>query len=464
MFSSSSRTTTRTPDGRFEEIVVRLIPSRLSPSEETKLRRSSTSETTRSYDALVYANMEINPLHPLPPMYLEQYGQIDNLTLVAVEQVGVRWGHYKEYLEAFIEGEKDPNHMRSRLIETLSPGLEKLFQTSFPTNKPVRMWWSSETPELDDLPWELIAYSTRGFNKGKFSFVRGLPGEWAPLVPLEKTKLRLAFIHDPARTSDALRAALLGLSKSASIQVVPMTGSPRDALSRAAREKFELVHIVADGTVSLAYEGILELGSDKTERIAPSELSSMLFGSRVSILGLSPVETLQTSDATQCTPTAYRAFVCLGASRQVLPTIVTPLGPLSQLQQKKFWSRFYQGLATSLSVEDAMSKAQESGPPAAVALFLRHRLGREFVRSKVSRSRGAKAASATTAKAAPNVISADLQVSRSLLDDLRAVDSKYANLSDNITDTPSAAAESTRQDNLDAALTPWFDLAAEDKQ
>jgi len=453
MYTTSSRRSSSATQGRFEEVVIRLLPSRSTQSES---RRSSSGEATRSYDALVYSNMELQGLGTAPPIYAEQYAELDTLGLVGVEQVSVRWSRYHEYLDAFVEGEKAIHYMRSHMIKTLSSGLEGLFKYPFPTPKPVRIWWSSETPELEDLPWELIAYTDRQTHNPRLSFVRGLPGDWAPLVPLEQPQLRLALIHAPARTPALLEATLMNLR---GVKVESMTGPPREALHRAAREKFELVHIVADGSFSLAYEGILEMGGSKAERIAPGELSSLLFGSRVTIIGLTPAEPLpSTADESPAVPTAYRSFVCLGSSRQVLPTIVSPLGPMHEQQLHDFWRLFYEQLAETLSVEDAMAHAQSSGPSMAAALFLRHRLGREFARQKRAQS-----VESPMPAADPVVVNADLQVSRSFLDELRAVDAKYSELSGNVTDSPLAEAENARQDQLDGFLESWRGLTEEEK-
>lgn len=452
MRSPSGRRSTQALEGRFEEVVVRLFPAR---SSSPAARRSSQGEATRTYDALIYSNMELDGLGPAPPYYVEQYGQLDNLGLVAVEHITVRWSRYHEYLDAFVEGDKAAYYLRSQLIKTLSSGLENFFGCEFPTPKPVRVWWSSETPELDDLPWELIAHAGRGGGPSRLSFVRGLPGEVAPLVPIEGPRPRLAFIHEPDRTPRGLSDALSNLS---GVEVVPMTGSLRAELHRAVRDKFELVHIVADGSVSLAYEGILEFGG-KSERLAPSEICSLLLGSRVTILGLTPnLPPPSEADSSPVVLTTYRSFVCLGTSRQVLPTIVSPLGPMSDGQQHDFWRDFYETLATALSVEDAVEHAHNSTPWAAVALFLRHRLGREFVR-RVS-THGFESASR---QGDPTAINADLQVARSFLEDLRAVDSKYAAFADNVTDSELATAESARQDHLDGLLETWRDLAEEEK-
>lgn len=446
MIPAKPRLTANAPEGRYEEIVVRLVPSRQKAYDPSHSRRESGGETTRAYDALVYTSLKLDWLLSPEAVPSDRSLEIDKFPLAAVEHVIVGWSRYREYLEAFLEGEKAAHYMRSQLLKTMSPGLERLFAADLPTSRPVRMWWSSETPELEELPWELVAYASRSYTEGEFSFVRGLPGEWAPLVPLEQPKLRLAFIHNLERTPVALRDALSNLQN---VDVVPITAPPREALHRAGRDRFELVHLVAGGQVSLAAEGILELfDHEESTRLAPSELSSLLFGSRVSVLGLTPAE-VHTASFEEI-PTVYRAFTFLGKSRHALPTIVSPLGPLPESRLHEFWRSFYEGLAETLSVEDAVIRGQTGGSPSPMALFLRHRLGREFIR---------KPTWSPADEVQPTQINAELQVSRSFLDELHAVDSKYSNLEDNVTGSSLVEKESKRQDRLDDALTAYRDLS-----
>lgn len=440
------------PTDGIEEIIIKIMPSRPGISEDTLSRSSPsvTKEPAQSYDALIYTNLSlpwlILPTSPLPG----QPQTIAKLPLAAIEHVVVRWSNYREYLAAFVEGEKNPSSMRARLFETLSSGLEVLFSGQSLSDRPIRIWWSSETPELDDLPWELIAYAERRFTGTQFSFVRGLPPETpVPKVPLSG-RLRLAFIHDPSSTPVSLRIAMESLSKEIiGLEVVPMTGSPREALLQAVREGYELAHIVADGTVSLAYEGILRLDDPSTLsklELAPSELSALLRGSRLSILGLteresSSAETFMIGSYT--VPSAYRAFVYLGNSRLPLPNIVAPLGPLDGLQMNYFWYGFYNSLATTLKIEEAMASGRSQGS-IAMALFLRRQHRRTFQLLEPTHE---------VPKVDPNQIYADLQVSRGMVDQLRALGDKYGDLPASVHQFIDS--ESKRQEQLATELNPW---------
>jgi len=431
----------------YQEIVVKVVPARPTTPQVAQFDSfsSSSKEPTRSYDALIYTDLNIPwltlPVSPLP----SQPQVVAGLSLAGIEHLVVRWSRFTEYLAAFVEGEKAPSLMRSRLFETLSPGLEMLFNGQPLSDQPVRVWWSSETPELEDLPWELVAYAERRYVGGLFSFVRGLPPEsLVPKVPVTE-RLRLAFIHELGSTNEWLRSTLGTLSPSI-IEVIPMTGPPREALLEAAREGYELVHIVADGTISLAYEGILWLHDPSIPQLAPSELSALLSGSRVRVLGLT--ERMSSNPdrvaiGSYLVPSAYRAFVYLSNSRLPLPNIVAPVGPLNGWQVNQFWSNFYTTLATTLEIEEAMAAGRSSGS-ASMALFLRQQHKSTFQRL-------APAYAATYVN--PAQIDADLQVSRGMVEQLRTVGTKYGTLPESVTQF--IEQESVRQEQLVAELSPW---------
>ena len=431
----------------FEEIVVRVVPSRFTTSKATEVDNfpSSSAEPIRSYDALIYTNVNIPWLAPLASPLSGQSPLVAGLPLTAIERVVVRWSRYQDYLAAFVEGEKAAFLMRERLFETLSPGLEMLFSGQPLSDQPVRVWWSSKTPELEDLPWELVAYAERRGAGRQFSFVRGLPPETpVPKVPVTG-RLRLAFIHEPSSTPELLRSVLEGLS-SDKLEVIPMTGPPREALLQTVREGYELAHIGADGTVSLAYEGVLWLHDPVVPQFAPGELSAMLRGSRLRILALT--ERVSSSPDTveigsYVVPSAYRAFVYLGNSRLPLPNVVAPLGPVDAWQRNQFWHNFYTGLAASLEIEEAMAQGRSSGS-AAMALFLRQQHKLTFQRLEPTHK---------VPDVDPSQMNADLQVSRDLVGQLRALETKYGSLPERVDSF--LKQESARQEQLVADLSPW---------
>jgi hypothetical protein len=89
----------------------------------------------------------------------------------------------------------------------------------------------------------------------------------------------------------------------------------------------------------------------------------------------------------------------------------------------ELWSAFYRRLAASLDGEDAVACAAEHPLRAPVALFLRHRFGRQFSRhvdgtstSTPSPGRGAEQ------------VTTDLSISRDLLDAARTLEARYAAL------------------------------------
>jgi hypothetical protein len=330
----------------------------------------------------------------------------------------------------------------------MSGGLEALLYSGPPADGPVRVWWSSETPEIDELPWELVAWQNPGYRDGRFSFVRGVPGSFQPLVPLEGP-LRLALIYDPASTAPELVDALTHLPDG--IETVRMTQPPLEALQQAAAEGIELVHLVADGMTSLGHDGILRLPgqwADRPESLPPRELSALLMGSRVTILGLSAPEGVREATS-ELGASAYRAFTFLGSSQHPLPSIVAPLALLPADQTAGFWHRFYSALAETLSVEDAMTRAQGGGPPMLAALFLRHRLGNEFAR------RGAGTRSIREITKGLTQRAANEQVASDLMADLSKVDTRYRDLPFSVTKSDRAGREAARQSRAVEEFTDW---------
>lgn len=382
---------------RYDEIIVRLVPAR---SDEGSASWSTDSggayENRRAYDALVYTDLDLPFLRPGSASRAsleDRPAQIAGLPLASIGHVVVRWGRYQEYLAAFLRGSKNPDSFVRRLFEAFSPDLEELF-TGSGTNsqQPVRIWWSSKTPELEDLPWELAAYSNSGGpnRPRKIFFVRGLPPEQpTPLLPVAE-KLRLAYIHPVDNTPAWLEKVMNEIKGNDSpIEVVDMTGSPRRALQEAVKQGYELVHMVIDGITNTAYEGILYAGDTSAPQLGPRELSSLLRGSRVSMIGFTPpvsgghagtaqgLETMRIGEREA--PSAYRAYTYLGSSLLPLPSILTPLAPLTPALSGKFWRTFYLELAASHSLDDALLKSMSIRRQAIpVALFLHHSYGKLF--------------------------------------------------------------------------------------
>jgi hypothetical protein len=301
---------------------------------------------------------------------------------------------------------------------------------------------------LEDLPWELVTYRERNYPADKFSFVRGLPPETpVPILPVGE-RLRLAFIHHPAYAPQGLQDALYRLPPS--IEVIDLPVSPRQALEQVTREGYELVHILADGIVSSAYEGILYFhgGQSTSPELSPGELSALLRGSRASVLSLTE-QSFTNPDMMniggQLVPSVYRAFAYLGSSRLPLPSIMAPLGPLNPKEMASFWQNFYTGLAETLSLQKAIARTQLGGFPAPVALFLRHLHEVLFRR---------RALTDAPLAADPTQIGAALQLSHELVDQLKAHNEDYGSLPESV--SKFIKSESERQESLSTALDPWL--------
>lgn len=435
----------------YAEIVVKINPARIwtaNTARSTGDDDYGLREIKRTYDALVYTHLELPKLKRSEKPPAGQPDNVAGLPLAGREKLTVRWSRYQEYLAAFVEGEKAFFQRGERLLETMPVGLESLFSDPLPTNQPVRLWWASDTPELEDLPWELVTYRGRNYPADKFSFVRGLPPDNPlPILPVGE-RLRLAFIHDPSYTPHALKAALHDLP--ANIELIDLPEFPRKALEQVAHEGYELVHIVADGIVSSAYEGILYFhgGRSTSPEISPGELSAMLRGSRASVLSLTKQEYSSPDMVNiggQLVPSAYRAFACLASSRLPLPTMVVPLGPLPPPDMHELWKNFYTGLGETLNLQKAMSRTQIRGFPAPMAVFLRH-LHEVLFRRRTPTDQ--------PLKADPTTIGAELQLSKQLVENLKAHNEAYGSLPDSV--SKFLESESVRQEGLATALDPWL--------
>lgn len=432
---------------RYNEVVVRCIPQPGITEMRRQRSRPPGDAATQAYAALIYTDLDMPSLRITDPAPAGQPRDVAGLPLVGVEQIVVRWSRYQDYLRMFSGGEKDAWLMRERLFETLSPGLERLFAQP-QDQQPLRLWWYSETPELDDLPWELVVYASGNQQPGQFSFVRGLPAEPAPLTPLENG-LRLAVCG--SQPPPGLQAALEQCG--AAVHLIQLGSNVRQALQEAVKTGCELVHIIADGTVSLAFEGLLSyvLPDGTSAALTSSELDRILLGSRVSLISLSAPDLPLDPDQA---PTAYRAFSYLSRLRQAPPTILAQHGPLPPPQAEGFWAVFYQELADRLSIEEAVVSARTSVPGLPLALFLRHRAGREFRRWPISFTSG----EGRSLYAQPNSMFGYLQVSRDFLERLAAIDAQFKDLPDNLTDSSLVEQVRIQQADIARALDTWTTL------
>lgn len=439
---------------RFEEIVIRILQS-TEASWEGKpgsFTQRPDDSTIRSYDAFVYTDVEVPFLAHAQGPPPGQPATFLSKPLAAVEHLQVRWSRYEEYLADFVEGDKPAEQMRSKLLGALSPGLEQLFGGQPLSDRPTRIRWLNETPELEDLPWELLVQGRRSQLLQQISFVRGLPPE-TPLPPVQVIQdhpLRVALLQDPSSDLPPLENIIPQHTR---LQFFPLHGLPRKALQRVVSEGFEVLHIIADGRVSLAYEGILKFPTtddslpESDFLIPPSELSVLLRGSRVAVICLSPPGRLATPQSVRIAghlvPSVYRAFAFLGATRQPLPSIVAALGPFEDWESHRFWQGFYTGLAETFNVEEAMFRGQ-SGGVTPMALFLRAPHGHFFRHVGPTE---------TTAQEDPSQLGAQLQVSRDIVEQLTRLKDSFGGLPESVGSY--LTIEQGRQERIVKELARW---------
>lgn len=469
--------------------------------------RADESLSAGSYDAWVYTDIDLPSSANIDKTKAPTF---DLFKLAMHGQIIVHREHYKDYLTTFVRGEKAaydklwesvfaaPSKdallakVRDKIFQIGSTELHDLLCGAMLPERPVRIWWNCTPAELSELPWELLACKLRKTKGSLFSFVRGLPSDPLPKVPLRESRLRLAFIHDPERTPEALKTAMEELGKS-TLEVIKLTNPPQEALEFVAEEGIELIHLVTDGAVSLSGEGVLYftqhahdedsqhpkltpamrhfyrlvlnnsskfryIFKDKQllewnmrlarrleiESCPASKLHATLRGSRVALLSLS---TLIADDddserlAGSLLPSVYRAFCALGNSPHALPNIVAPLGAGDSEAITKFWESFYKRLASPdcYSVEEALAAGLQASPTVLMSLFLRQRLGREFATHDP--------AQATTIEE-PTRVNANLQIARSLLEQLQAIDENYKDIDSQVAATPDVQEECQRQTQL----------------
>jgi hypothetical protein len=442
---------------QFADIVVtvRLAPpARTDSGARRTLSAAERADPARTYDALIYTDLPSLTQQGLQAPS-DAPAKMGNLPLASVESLRLNWEHYQRYLAQFLADRKSPGDMSSRLFETMSPGLERLFSPAVDAGRPLRIWWHPESVELEDFPWELVAYMDKAPPEiDRFSFVRGLPPATPPsLAPLKQgAPLRLAIMAEPETPSSALEQALSAIS---GLQVVRLSGSPRDMLKQVTVGKFELLHIICDGIVSLAYDGTLYFHGAKTPELDADELASSLLPTSTVCLGLSSTYVMN-PDLVQISgrdvPSAYRAFAYLARANQSLPTMVTPLAPADLTAAMQFWRAFYSKLVATLSIEQAMAEARKQAP-LPVALHLRHPGEQQF------RRRSALEAADAAFSAAPGELGAELELSQRLVQRLEKITTRSSNIRTDLKEF--LQQEKSHQSRLSSQLAPWREL---DKQ
>lgn len=345
------------------DIVVRILPS---------LSGHKTSTTqVRQYDVHVYSQLPLD-IDCTPSRHVAEVWQ--KLPLRGTGQLRVPWRRYQDHLASFYEGEKGVEMMYVRMRETLSRELEVLVDQVQAAGEPWRVWWASDAPELDDMPWELLFYgNSRRAVAVQFIFARGVPPRIpSPILPL-RGPLRLLWFDSPL--SPSWMHELFSQVGFPGIQPVPCSGDLREGMAMAAEHGIELMHVCTDGVVSLAYEGVLYRHGDQRPEHSAHEVSERLRGSRVTVIGLtaqqySHPDMIEVSGREVVS--AYRAFACFAASRVPLPSILAPLGPAQSDVEFRFWRTFYTQLGDCYRLDRALAEARYATPSSTHALFLRH--------------------------------------------------------------------------------------------
>jgi hypothetical protein len=411
--------------------------------------RRGSQDSARTYDALIYTDLPAlrspGKIEPPPGAELSLCGH----PLASVESLSLHWDRYQNYLAQYLVELKSPQDMSYRLFDAMSPGLERLFSGSVNAGQPIRVWWSPEALELEDFPWELVAYLAKGPAEiERFSFVRGLPPATPPsLVPLEDgAPLRLALMAEAATPPTALETALKGI---AGLEIVRLSGSPRGMLQQVARSNFDLLHVVCDGIASLAYDGILYFHGTPSAELTAQELSASLRPTRTVFMGLSSTYILN-PDMVQIggrdVPSCYRAFAYLSRMDLPLPSIMAPLAPAALPDAMRFWRAFYSQMAATLSIEQGAADARKRGP-LPVALYLRHPHKQQF------RRRSAAEATLPGAINAPAELGAELEVSQRLVERLKIIADRSTGSLGGVQEFLNQ--ETVHQERLASQLAPW---------
>lgn len=436
----------------IDSVVVRVFRVSVSPAEQAAHATSPGDDMgpTR-YFATVYGRI------PLPIEALR--GALDSILdpavvrsaapapewggepLVGGERFDVHWGRYTDYLSSYAAGGKGAGMMRDRLIEAMPDSLSRLLTGEFGNGRPTRTWFYSEATELNELPWELLAYGNGRRVQHGSTFVRGIPPDAAPpLVPISG-RLRLGLVDPDQRSSGALRDALGLLS--GRLEIVPLMGGGRQALREAAESGIELLHVVADASITSSYDGWIEIPGADDLPLPPGEVAKLLRGSRVRSIGLTP-PAKKSGRRSTAMAAAYRAFAHFATTSHPLPTVVAPLGPMSERQVVDFWSTFYGTLGETLEIEKAMVAAQRQSI-AEVALFLRQ------VQSGTFR----RVSEADRPETDPSVVDAELASSRELVEQFESLNASLG------VETPSLdrflQSERKRQSGLEKDVSNWID-------
>jgi len=450
-----------------------------------KAEADSEVTPTRSFNAFVYSNFDIENAAPPDTEFQDQPNELAGLPLVAVEKIVVNWSYYRKHINAIIAGASGATDWLNpkELFPETSPGLASLFRGR-PEFKKFRIWWNVNGASLRRVPWELLAYSGDKPDS-LISLARGLP----PQLPVPKLpvgdKLRLAFIHEPSTTPPTLTEALKDIEH---IELIDLTGDPMAALQEAIEKDYELVHFVCDGSLSFADEGYLYLrragligeepptgspfsrliyrtlmsgyatigphlpknwydswgeklrGKLNIETLSAAQLSASQRGSQLAVLSLTPPdERSQRGFDSIFLPSVFSAFAAFGGSSLPMPNIMAQIDVAAPERLAAFWRNFYTEIGQSLEVEKAHSLSMQQGAPVPIALFLRQRYRQTFKRETTERDYNVP------------LINAELQLSQETLQQLKGL-SGFEEIVESFEQQVQV-----RQQELQAKLTPWLE-------
>lgn len=305
----------------------------------------------------------------------DRSGLLAGLAPAATEQFLVHWEKYPAYAACLPASENLPMVMREELLEFDGPAMRMLFgDDPMPLDTP-RVWWNIEALELKGLLWEALAYRHEPGSTDRVSLVRGSPPLLSPPFTPVGDKLRVAILSNSGPAAAALE---LRLSAVPGLEVRILEGDPRFNLFHARREGYEILHLLTDGIVSLAGDGILDLGREARIDVAARDLASHLTGSRVTILCLSasraPYRGIELVEFRRFTdqPVVHQAFSLFASEEASLPTTAALLERVEPEAEAEMWGRFYTALTTTYSPEQAASAARQGASCMPLALFLRH--------------------------------------------------------------------------------------------
>jgi len=385
-----------------------------------RIRSSMASDAsgTRTYDVVRFGVGSRPPADPHTAHWLERVPELasSGASVEAVATAEIDLSMMNAVYEAFLDGENAPERIRSYL----KPKVPFLTDTRV---LGTRVWLHLAARELEEVPWELLAWSPS--SEQRTLFFRGLPTRLLPLFSLPAHTARTVFV-----TTAEGEAYTRSFSGSAEVLVVRST----QQLERT--REYDVVHIVANARVGSAYESKLLLGG---EPMQAAQLGRMLFGSRVGLLVLSPLP--------NDTRESHRAFTHLGGEG-FQSSIVAPVGPLGHDEQR-FWDTFHRELQGSGSVERAL-RSTRAGRASPVCFYLRHRSERVFSRTVAP----ALESKSVTSHLPPSTgsLSAQQDILERTLANIAAVDATYGSGRENSALVGAKEQEAILKQQLDAFI------------